>query len=53
MTLTAWRALFVVTGVAILGAVTYAHDIIPGWELILGIVVGALLVVAGLRGRVL
>jgi hypothetical protein len=48
----AWRMLFAIVGVVILGMVTYAHDVIPGWELILGIIVGALLVVAGLRGRV-
>lgn len=48
----AWRMLFAVLGLAILAMMAYAHDIIPGWELILGIVVGALLVVAGLRGRV-
>jgi hypothetical protein len=48
----AWRMLFAIVGVAILVMVTYAHDVIPGWELILGIIVGALLVVAGLRGRV-
>jgi uncharacterized membrane protein len=49
----AWRVLFTVVGIAILAMMAYAHDVIPGWELILGIVVGALLVVAGLRGRVL
>ena len=49
----AWRTLFAIVGIVILAMVAYAHDVIPGWELILGIIVGALLVVAGLRGRVL
>jgi hypothetical protein len=53
MTARAWRTLFIVVGIVILAVVAYAHDVIPGWELILGIVVGALLIVAGLRGRVL
>lgn len=53
MTNKAWRMLFAAVGIAILVMVTYAHNVIPGWELIAGIVVGALLVVAALRGRVL
>jgi hypothetical protein len=53
MTSKAWRILFIVVGVALLVVMAYAHDVLPGWELILGIVLGALLLVAGLRGRVL
>jgi hypothetical protein len=52
MTNKAWRTVFAIVGLLILAVVAYAHDVIPGWELILGILVGALLVVAGLRGRV-
>ena len=52
MTNKAWRILFIVVGVIILVMMAYAHDVVPGWELLLGILVGALLLVAGLRGRV-
>ncbi len=47
------RNLFVVVGVLILAMMLYLHLAIPGLELLLGIVVGVLLIVAGLRGRVL
>jgi hypothetical protein len=47
-----WRILFIVVGVILLAMMAYAHDVIPGIELLLGILVGALLLVAGLRGRV-
>ena len=47
-----WRILFIVFGVLILAGMAYAHDVIPGIELLIGILVGALLLVAGLRGRV-
>lgn len=53
MTNKAWRTLFAIVGIAILAMMAYAHALIPGWELLLGIIVGALLLVAGLRGRVL
>ena len=46
------RILFIVVGVALLAVMAYAHNVIPGIELLLGIVVGAVLLVAGLRGRV-
>jgi len=50
--MSALRILFIVVGVALLGVMLYAHALIPGIELLIGIVVGAVLVVAGLRGRV-
>ena len=53
MSLKTWKTLFIIVGVLILAMVAYAHDVIPGWELVIGIIVGALLVVAGLRGRVI
>ena len=48
-----WRTLFIVVGVVLLAVMLYAHALIPGIELLIGIVVGALLLVIGLRGRVL
>ena len=47
-----WRILFIVVGVVLLVVMAYAHDAIPGIELLIGILVGALLLIAGLRGRV-
>ena len=51
MTSKVWRTLFIVVGVALLVVMAYAHAMVPGLELLLGIVVGAVLLVAGLRGR--
>ena len=48
----AWRILFIVVGIVLLCVMAYYHAFVPGIELGIGIVVGALLLVAGLRGRV-
>jgi hypothetical protein len=50
--MSALRILFIVVGVALLGVMLYLHASVPGIELLIGIVVGAVLVVAGLRGRI-
>jgi len=47
-----WRKLFIVVGVILLVAMAYYHLFVPGIELLIGILVGALLLVSGLRGRV-
>ena len=49
----AWRALFIIVGVILLTMMLYVHEAIPGLELLIGVVVGVLLIVAGIRGRVL
>ena len=49
----AWRALFIIVGVVLLAMMLYVHEAIPGLELLIGVVVGVLLIVAGIRGRVL
>jgi hypothetical protein len=53
MTARSLRTLFIVVGALLLAMMVYLHAAIPGLELLLGIVVGVLLVVSGLRGRVL
>jgi hypothetical protein len=50
--MSALRIIFIVVGVVLLGVMLFAHVLIPGIELLIGIVVGAVLVIAGLRGRV-
>ena len=48
-----WRTLFIVVGAVLLAMMLYLHEAVPGIELLVGIVVGVLLIVAGIRGRVL